>query len=180
MTAGGETMKMLEPFFVLATQNPIEQEGTYPLPEAQLDRFIFNLWIDYPTAEEEQEIVRQTTSAYKGEVEKVLNADQIVGSPGACSKGPRFKDGHRSCRESRHEHTPGKQRSSFLYQGDGQLGSRPPCIPMPYPGRKRHEPFLMAGLRPPLRMFVRWSFPLSGIESSQISMRKPTGSAPWT
>ena len=88
VTAGGETMKMLEPFFVLATQNPIEQEGTYPLPEAQLDRFIFNLWIDYPTAEEEQEIVRQTTSAYKGEVEKVLNADQIVDLQGLVRRVP--------------------------------------------------------------------------------------------
>ncbi|OGG44842.1 MAG: AAA family ATPase [Candidatus Handelsmanbacteria bacterium RIFCSPLOWO2_12_FULL_64_10] len=78
VTAGGETLKLFEPFFVLATQNPIEQEGTYPLPEAQLDRFIFNLWIDYPTEEEEREIVRQTTSAYVGEVQKVLNADQIV------------------------------------------------------------------------------------------------------
>ncbi len=88
VTAGGETMKLLEPFFVLATQNPIEQEGTYPLPEAQLDRFIFNLWIDYPTAEEEQEIVRQTTSAYKGEVEKVLNADQIVDLQGLVRRVP--------------------------------------------------------------------------------------------
>ncbi|MBI2952272.1 MoxR family ATPase [bacterium] len=78
VTAGGETLKLFEPFFVLATQNPIEQEGTYPLPEAQLDRFIFNLWIDYPTEEEEREIVRQTTSAYVGEVQKALNADQIV------------------------------------------------------------------------------------------------------
>ncbi|MSS70099.1 MAG: MoxR family ATPase [Candidatus Latescibacteria bacterium] len=78
VTAGGETMKLFEPFFVLATQNPIEQEGTYPLPEAQLDRFIFNLWIDYPTEEEEREIVRQTTSAYVGEVQKVLDAGQIV------------------------------------------------------------------------------------------------------
>jgi MoxR-like ATPase len=78
VTAGGETMKLLEPFFVLATQNPIEQEGTYPLPEAQLDRFIFNLWIDYPSEEEERQIVRQTTSAYVGEVRKVVDAERIL------------------------------------------------------------------------------------------------------
>ena len=78
VTAGGETMSLDEPFFVLATQNPIEQEGTYPLPEAQLDRFIFELWIDYPNKTEEEEIVRTTTSNEKAEVAKVINAQQIV------------------------------------------------------------------------------------------------------
>ena len=61
VSAGNETFRLEEPFFVLATQNPIEQEGTYPLPEAQLDRFMFNLWIDYPTRDEERTIVRNTT-----------------------------------------------------------------------------------------------------------------------
>lgn len=61
VTVGGKTYSLSEPFFVLATQNPIEQEGTYPLPEAQLDRFMFNLWLDYPGIEEEKEIVRSTT-----------------------------------------------------------------------------------------------------------------------
>ncbi|MDP6037661.1 MAG: MoxR family ATPase [Candidatus Latescibacteria bacterium] len=77
VTAGGETFRLEEPFFVLATQNPIEQEGTYPLPEAQLDRFIFNLWIDYPTQEEEREIVKATTGAATHDVQPVLNAEQI-------------------------------------------------------------------------------------------------------
>ena len=74
----GETYKLEEPFFVLATQNPIEQEGTYPLPEAQLDRFMFNLWVDYPTLKEEQQIVKNTTSAATQGVSKVLNAQQIA------------------------------------------------------------------------------------------------------
>ena len=78
VTAGGDTFRLEEPFFVLATQNPIEQEGTYPLPEAQLDRFIFNLWIDYPTEEEEKQIVRTTTSAYTAEIEPVFDAPEIV------------------------------------------------------------------------------------------------------
>ncbi len=78
VTAGGETFRLAEPFFVLATQNPIEQEGTYPLPEAQLDRFIFNLWIDYPTEEEEKQIVRTTTSAYTAEIDRVFDAREIV------------------------------------------------------------------------------------------------------
>ena len=78
VTAGGETMQLSEPFFVLATQNPIEQEGTYPLPEAQLDRFIFELWIDYPNQKEEEEIVRATTSVSRNEVEKVIDGQKIV------------------------------------------------------------------------------------------------------
>ena len=67
VTVGGDTMPLGAPFFVLATQNPIEQEGTYPLPEAQLDRFIFELLIDYPQAEEEEEIARSTTSGPRAE-----------------------------------------------------------------------------------------------------------------
>lgn len=78
VTAGGEDMILDEPFFVLATQNPIEQEGTYPLPEAQLDRFMFNLWIDYPSFEEEVNIVKATTSDYSPELKKVMGADEIV------------------------------------------------------------------------------------------------------
>ena len=62
VTAAGESMKLDEPFFVLATQNPIEQEGTYPLPEAQLDRFMFSIYMDYPSRVEEIEIARSTTS----------------------------------------------------------------------------------------------------------------------
>ena len=78
VTAGGTTFRLEEPFFVLATQNPIEQEGTYPLPEAQLDRFIFNLWIDYPSEVEERQIVRSTTGIQDVEVTPALNAAQIV------------------------------------------------------------------------------------------------------
>ena len=78
VTVGGRTMKLCKPFFVLATQNPIEQEGTYPLPEAQLDRFIFNLWIDYPDPVEEAEIVRVTTSAQEAAASPILNGEEIV------------------------------------------------------------------------------------------------------
>ncbi len=78
VSAAGETYQLQEPFFVLATQNPIEQEGTYPLPEAQLDRFMFNLWVDYPTDTEEHEIVRTTTSMYSQDLDVVLTADEII------------------------------------------------------------------------------------------------------
>jgi MoxR-like ATPase len=74
----GKNHILPQPFFVLATQNPVEQEGTYPLPEAQLDRFMFNIWVDYPTFEEEIAIVNQTTSNYKNKAEIVLNAEKIM------------------------------------------------------------------------------------------------------
>jgi MoxR-like ATPase len=78
VTAGGQTYTLEEPFFVLATQNPIEQEGTYPLPEAQLDRFMFNLWLDYPSMQDEIAIVKATTTEYKPEVKPVLSASDII------------------------------------------------------------------------------------------------------
>ncbi|MEE9441987.1 MAG: MoxR family ATPase [candidate division Zixibacteria bacterium] len=78
VTAAGTTYKLDEPFFVLATQNPIEQEGTYPLPEAQLDRFMFNVYVDYPSLSEEEEIVMTTTAAPTAELEKSLSAEQII------------------------------------------------------------------------------------------------------
>ena len=78
VTAAGQTYLLDEPFFVLATQNPIEQEGTYPLPEAQLDRFMFNLWLEYPAFQEEIDIVKSTTSPYTPELRRVLGADEII------------------------------------------------------------------------------------------------------
>jgi MoxR-like ATPase len=78
VTAGGVTHTLDLPFFVLATQNPIEQEGTYPLPEAQLDRFMFNIGIDYPPFDQEIEIVATTTSSYRPILDKVINAEKIL------------------------------------------------------------------------------------------------------
>lgn len=77
VTAAGETYTLEEPFFVLATQNPIEQEGTYPLPEAQLDRFMFNIMIDYPSEAEEQRIVKTTTAIQDWDLTNVLGGDDI-------------------------------------------------------------------------------------------------------
>jgi len=78
VTAAGETMPLPRPFFVLATQNPIEQEGTYPLPEAQLDRFIFNIRIDYPSDEEEVEILRATTVVDRTKLEPVMGGEEVL------------------------------------------------------------------------------------------------------
>lgn len=78
VTVGGKTHLLPQPFFVLATQNPIEQEGTYPLPEAQLDRFMFNVSLGYPSFEEELQVVRNTTTNRKTELRKLLNAEEIM------------------------------------------------------------------------------------------------------
>lgn len=78
VTASGQRFDLAKPFFVLATQNPIEQEGTYPLPEAQLDRFMFNVVLDYPSLEEEIEVVKATTTEKEVQLKKVLNGAQIL------------------------------------------------------------------------------------------------------
>lgn len=78
VTIGGKHYGLEKPFFVLATQNPIEQEGTYPLPEAQLDRFMFNILLDYPSYESEVEVVKGTTSDRKAKVEKITSAEEIL------------------------------------------------------------------------------------------------------
>lgn len=78
VTAAGKTYQLQEPFFVLATQNPIEQEGTYPLPEAQRDRFLFHVVVDYPSRDQEAEIVDRTTSTFKAVVEAVVTGEEII------------------------------------------------------------------------------------------------------
>jgi len=78
VTTAGKRYELDNPFFVLATQNPIEQEGTYPLPEAQLDRFMFNVMLDYPSVEEEIQVVKNTTSAYNPELSKVISGEEII------------------------------------------------------------------------------------------------------
>jgi MoxR-like ATPase len=78
ITTGGKLHKLDAPFFVLATQNPIEQEGTYPLPEAQLDRFMFNLILDYPSFEEELQVIKSTTSGKQAELSKIMHSADIL------------------------------------------------------------------------------------------------------
>jgi MoxR-like ATPase len=78
ITAGGRRHPLAQPFFVLATQNPIEHEGTYPLPEAQLDRFMFNTYVDYPAEDEEFDIVRRTTADLETRVTTILSSQQIL------------------------------------------------------------------------------------------------------
>jgi len=88
VTVGGHTLKLDAPFFVLATQNPIEQEGTYPLPEAQRDRFLFLVKVNYPTREEEREIVVRTTGSFGADIQSVIDGAQIIGLQKVVRKVP--------------------------------------------------------------------------------------------
>ncbi len=88
VTVGEHTLPLPRPFFVLATQNPIEQEGTYALPEAQLDRFLFNIVVDYPSEAEEREIIRRVTSPSSGEVSALMNAEEILHLQGIVKRVP--------------------------------------------------------------------------------------------
>tara|TARA_B100001750_G_scaffold242272_1_gene255385 strand:+ start:2870 stop:3853 length:984 start_codon:yes stop_codon:yes gene_type:complete len=88
VTASGNTYDLEEPFFVFATQNPIEQEGTYPLPEAQLDRFMFNILIDYPNRDEEVSIVQSTTATEKPKLDKVISKEEIFEYQGLVRRVP--------------------------------------------------------------------------------------------
>ena len=88
VTVAGKTMDLEQPFIVVATQNPIEQEGTYPLPEAQLDRFMFSLWIDYPSKEEEQQVVAQTPQIQSQKVDRVFDRHRLLASSRAVCEMP--------------------------------------------------------------------------------------------
>ncbi|HEX8521569.1 MAG TPA: MoxR family ATPase [Tepidisphaeraceae bacterium] len=88
VTAGGKLHRLTQPFFVLATQNPIEQEGTYPLPEAQLDRFMFNINVGYPTEEEEFQIVRLTTAGHEMDLRNVLSGEEVMALQDVVRKVP--------------------------------------------------------------------------------------------
>ena len=88
VSAGGEMHKLPSPFFVLATQNPLEQEGTYPLPEAQLDRFLLYIKVDYPTGAEEWEIARRVTTGQMGEIEACMSGDDIIEMQGLVNRVP--------------------------------------------------------------------------------------------
>ena len=123
-------------FFVLATQNPIEQEGTYPLPEAQLDRFIFNLWIDYPTEEEERAIVKATTGAQTHDIKPVLNADQIRTLQQLIRKVPVADHIVEHAVGVGSQNAPPKCRRIPRYRAHAQMGRRAARLSVPHLGRQ--------------------------------------------
>ena len=125
VTVGGERHRLPDPFFVLATQNPIEQEGTYPLPEAQLDRFMLNILVDYPSEEEELDIVRMTTS-----VQRPARVQGSLGRrhPGASRAGAQGADRRPRlavCGPAHPQHPPRQGQPSELHPRLRELGRRP-------------------------------------------------------
>lgn len=128
VTAAGTTYHLDKPFFVLATQNPIEQEGTYPLPEAQLDRFMFNLWLDYPSADEEAEIVRATTTGSRPTIKPVLGAQDIKSFQDMVRRVPVADNvinyAVRLVRATRPQTTTSKTVKDFLSYGAGPRASQ--------------------------------------------------------
>lgn len=128
VTAAGTTYRLDEPFFVLATQNPIEQEGTYPLPEAQLDRFMFNLWLDYPSFDEEIRIVQTTTTGYSPTVKPVLGAKEIIEFQDLIRRVPAADNvvqyAVKLARATRPKHSTVKMVKDFLSYGAGPRASQ--------------------------------------------------------
>lgn len=128
VTAGGTTFALTEPFFVLATQNPIEQEGTYPLPEAQLDRFMFNLRLDYPSFAEELQVVRTTTVPSKVELSRVMTAADIEAAQDLVRRVPVadnvIEHAVNLVRATRPAHTTNKLVKDFISYGAGPRASQ--------------------------------------------------------
>ncbi len=133
---GGIDYPMKDPFFVLATQNPIEQEGTYPLPEAQLDRFLFMIKVDYPTDAEEEQIMRQGTSDVQPTVSKVLHGDDILRLQHIVRRVP-VADHVFALRQAHHAHVAaGHAGGGGVRQQVADLGRRAACQHEPDPGRQ--------------------------------------------
>ena len=128
VTAAGTTYNLTEPFFVLATQNPIEQEGTYPLPEAQLDRFMLNLRLDYPSFQEEMEVVRSTTVERSPEVRQIMNSAEIIAAQNLVRRVPVADNVIEHAVKLVHATRPGqgasKRINDFLSYGAGPRASQ--------------------------------------------------------
>ncbi|MBR4690629.1 MAG: MoxR family ATPase [Bacteroidales bacterium] len=128
VTVAGHRYQLAEPFFVLATQNPIEQEGTYPLPEAQLDRFMFNIWLDYPSIDEEIDIVKATTGDSQQELQSLLDDNQIIGYQNVIRKMPVNESVIRYAVElvakTRKDHTQNPLAKEYLSWGAGPRASQ--------------------------------------------------------
>ena len=155
VTVGGERHRLPDPFFVLATQNPIEQEGTYPLPEAQLDRFMLNILVGYPSEEEELDIVRLTTSVHRPSVSKVLSGADILALQELVRKVPIADHVSRYAVRLTRNTRRDKDNSLELHPRLRELGRRPARQPVPGPGgqgpRRPARPLLRLDRRHPVR-----------------------------
>ncbi len=147
VTAAGKTYRLDEPFFVLATQNPIEQEGTYPLPEAQRDRFLFHVVVDYPSRDQEGEIVDRTTSTFNTAVEAVVKrrGDLAVPTDGPprAAAAARQRLGAR-CRSLG---SPGRSTEQAVGPGTDRMGTRPASKPATGAGSQGPSPAAWSSAR---------------------------------
>ena len=134
VTAGGNTYPLELPFFVLATQNPIEQEGTYPLPEAQLDRFMFMVQVDYPSREEERLIVKATTTETRPSPQPVLAGSDILALQQSGPPAPGLPACDRLCGEPHPRQPADRPHRPAVHQELSHLGRRAACGPVPGPG----------------------------------------------
>jgi MoxR-like ATPase len=152
-----------EPFFVLATQNPIEQEGTYPLPEAQLDRFMFNLWLEYPSPVEEVQIVKATTSLFEPQLRRVLTGEQISSYQDLVRRVPVADNVIEfAVRLATRTRPKGPDAPQFARHSALSSGRRP-------------APSSPDAIRQTSMTFGRWQSPRFAIGSSPISTQKQTG-----
>ena len=141
VTAGGTTYPLPDPFFVLATQNPIEQEGTYPLPEAQLDRFMLELRVSYPSKAEEEAIVEQTTGSMRAALHAVLDAPSVLAMQDLVRRVPVSRGLIRSAVTLGADDAAGRCRRAGLHQGIRGVGRRASGIAVPgarRQGESRH------------------------------------------
>ena len=138
VTVGQETMHLPDPFFVIATQNPIEQEGTYPLPEAQLDRFMFDIRVGYPTLDEEKKILLATTKGDMPDLKKVLSGKAIVNLQKLVMSVPVSRVHGRLRGAAGAGDAAGRREGAAVHQGPGRLRRRAARRPEPDPGRQGH------------------------------------------
>ena len=180
VTVGGERHRLPDPFFVLATQNPIEQEGTYPLPEAQLDRFMLNILVDYPDEEEELDIVRLTTSTLKPSVTQGPLRGRHPRAPGDRPQGAGGRP-RRAVRRPPDADDPAREGGRpRLHPRLRELGGRPAGQPVPRARRPRPAPCSTAGTTSRPTTSARSPGPSSGTGSSPTSTPRPRGSSPTT
>ena len=138
VTVGEQTYRLAEPFFVLATQNPIEQEGTYPLPEAQLDRFMFMIHVGYPSAEEELRIMKQVTSSYQAQLRAVLGGEEIQRLQEIVRRVPVAEHVYLYARDLARASRPGTSESAAFVNELVNWGAGPrACIYMILAGKAR-------------------------------------------
>ena len=176
VTVGGSRpIRLPEPFFVMATQNPIEQEGTYPLPEAQLDRFMFNVKVDYPTLEHEEGDPLRTTTGEKPDIRKVLSSKSILYLGKADSPDRSDAAHHQLRREAGARHPSARSFVAQVHQGNDRLGSRAagrPIFDCRRQSRGRHG---RPTERRRSRMFAKSPCRCCGTASRRTSNLKPRG-----